>query len=118
MLVQNPADPFGKREQEHVIAVCIRPIRHCQARAMTGHQPADAKQGERRPGCQKGKAVQPGIGQRFSHDQKKNRCDQRATAVPCNSTYLASRTKSLVTLPPLTSISAVMGELAGAALRW
>ena len=46
MFVKDAAHPLGDREEEHVVAECIRPIRDGHAHSMTGDQTAGAEQEE------------------------------------------------------------------------
>src|SRR5262249_43098534 len=42
VLIENSADPFRDREEEHVVAVTVRPVGHRQASLMAGHKAAHA----------------------------------------------------------------------------
>src|SRR6185295_10979028 len=57
VLVQNPADPFGGREGEHVPSVRRWPVRHRQTGARAGDETAREKQENREGGDEVGKTV-------------------------------------------------------------
>ena len=59
MLEKNPANPFRKRKEKHVVAESGRPIRDGEADAFTRDHATAANQQKSGDGGEPGEAIQP-----------------------------------------------------------